>query len=133
MCLSTVWIPCLKVHFISLFSFCEKRSCLFYSTFFDINTDRYTTYTFNFLEHGQLFNQLIDHEKTRWYRGPFYKRTESFMICFSRNWISFLKPMNPVSANLYSLYRILYCYRCFYVIFAFYWVLTSSFHSKMSK
>ena len=34
MCLSTVWIPCLKVHFISLFSFCEKRSCLFYSTFF---------------------------------------------------------------------------------------------------
>lgn len=46
-------------------------------------------------------------------RVPFYKLTESFMICFSRNWIAFLKQINPVSENLYGLYRILYCYRCF--------------------
>ena len=30
-------------------------SCLFYSTFFVINTARYRTYTFNFLEHGEMF------------------------------------------------------------------------------
>ena len=57
---------------------------------------------------------MNNHEQTRSYRVPFYKLTESFMICFSRNWISFLKQMNPVSANLYGVYRILYCFRCFY-------------------
>ena len=57
---------------------------------------------------------MNNHEQTRYYRVPFYKLTESFMICFSRNWISFLKQMNPVSANLYGVYRILYCFRCFY-------------------
>ena len=91
-------------------------SCLFYSTFFVINTARYRTYTFNFLEHGEMFKLIImnNHEQTRSYRVPFYTLTESFMICFSRNWISFLKQMNPVSANLYGVYRILYCFRCFY-------------------
>ena len=110
--------PCLKVHFIPLFLFQPKMlSCLFYSTFFVINTARYRTYTFDFLEHGEMFELksiMNNHEQTRWYRVPFYKLTESFMICFSRNWISFLKQMNPVSANLYGVYRILYCFRCFY-------------------